>query len=77
MKKFTILIACILFGFIYGCDQNNSENNSESDSSDKNIRWKMAATFPGSLTQIGTLGVRFQNQINLVSTKYLFSNKLN
>ena len=29
----------------------------------------MASTFPGSLTQLGTMGIRFQNQISKVSGK--------
>ena len=35
----------------------------------KKVRWKMASTFPGSLTQLGTMGIRFQNQISKVSGK--------
>ena len=29
----------------------------------------MASTFPGSLTQLGTMGIRFQDQISKVSGK--------
>ena len=67
MNKIAILVLCLTVAFFSGCDQNNSKNNSSNDTTDKQIKWKMASTFPGSLVQIGTLGVRFQNQINLVS----------
>lgn len=31
------------------------------------VRWKMTSTFPSSLTQLGTMGKRFSEQISLVS----------
>ena len=31
------------------------------------VRWKMASTFAGSLTQLGSLGIRVQDQVEAVS----------
>ena len=70
MNKIAILVLCLTVAFFSGCDQNNSKDNASTDSTDKQIKWKMASTFPGSLVQIGTLGVRFQNQINLEFIKF-------
>ena len=67
MNKIAILVLCFTVAIFSGCDQNKSKDNAGTDEADKQIKWKMAATFPGSLVQIGTLGVRFQNQISLVS----------
>ncbi|MGF1561352.1 MAG: TRAP transporter substrate-binding protein [Geminicoccaceae bacterium] len=38
-----------------------------SDDAEARVRWKMASTYPSSLTQLGTLGVRIEEQVALVS----------
>ena len=72
MQKFT-KIFIVLFSalFIFACSDKNSSSNGSSQTEDKEkkIKWKMASTFPGSLTQLGTAGVRFQDQISKVSGK--------
>ncbi len=56
--------------FIISCsDQGKKSNDNSNLDTTKKVRWKMASTFPGSLTQLGTAGVRFQNQISKVSGK--------
>jgi len=67
MNKIAILALCLTLAFFSGCDQKKSKDETSTGSADKKITWKMPSTFPGSLVQIGTLGVRFQNQIHLVS----------
>ena len=67
MNKIAILALCLALAFFSGCDQKKSKDETSTGSADKKITWKMPSTFPGSLVQIGTLGVRFQNQIHLVS----------
>ena len=37
------------------------------DSHAQDVRWNMASTYPGTLTQLGTLGKRIEEQISLVS----------
>ena len=34
---------------------------------EETVRWKMASTFAGSLTQLGSLGIRVQDQVEAVS----------
>ena len=65
MKKLLYMMIVIPFLLLLGCGQ--SEQSSEGTTSEKKVRWKMASTFPGSLAQIGTLGVRLQDEVNKVS----------
>ena len=65
MKKLLYMMVVISSLLLLGCGQ--SEQSSEATTSDKKIRWKMASTFPGSLAQIGTLGVRLQDEVLKVS----------
>ncbi len=64
-KLLLILSSIILFS----CSNNNSALEDEDSIKDRKIKWKMASTFPGTLTQLGTAGVRFQNQIEKISAK--------
>jgi TRAP-type mannitol/chloroaromatic compound transport system substrate-binding protein len=64
LKLFLILS---LFGLASCSGNESSSEKDETNSVEKKVRWKMASTFSGSLTQLGTLGVRFQNQIGKVS----------
>ena len=65
MKKLLYMMIVIPFLLLLGCGQ--SEQSSEGTTSEKKVRWKMASTFPGSLAQIGTLGVRLQDEVSKVS----------
>jgi TRAP-type mannitol/chloroaromatic compound transport system substrate-binding protein len=67
MKNLKILLVIVLFGLVSCSRDEVSSTNDESDSVQKKVKWKMASTFAGSLTQLGTLGVRFQDQIAKVS----------
>ena len=63
-NKFFVVIVSILSIILVSCSNNESSSkSSEEGNSEKKVRWKMASTFPGSLTQLGTSGVRFQDQI--------------
>jgi TRAP-type mannitol/chloroaromatic compound transport system substrate-binding protein len=67
IKKLKLALIIILFS-LASCS--NNEISSEKDSNkkiEKKVKWKMASTFSASLTQLGTLGVRFQDQIAKVS----------
>ena len=39
----------------------------EAAAQDKRVRWKMGSTYPGRLTQLGTLGKRIEDRIDAVS----------
>lgn len=70
--KNLLKILIIIFSFmLLSCSDQDGNSNvgNQSEGSIKKIKWKMASTFPGSLTQLGTAGVRFQNQISKVSGK--------
>ena len=65
MRNFLAMLLILATGLIIGCDQ--SEQQAQGETSAKKVKWKMGSTFPGSLVQIGTLGVRLQDQVNLIS----------
>ena len=67
VKKFKIIFLIILLGLASCSRDKSSESKDENSSVQKKVKWKMASTFSGSLTQLGTLGVRFQDQIAKVS----------
>ena len=64
-RLFLVLTSIILFS----CSSNDTAQEDENNVKDRKIKWKMASTFPGTLTQLGTAGVRFQNQIEKISAK--------
>ena len=64
MKKLLLMLLILSTGLIVGCDQQEQKAAEETV---KKVKWKMASAFPGSLVQIGTLGVRLQNQISKIS----------
>ncbi len=68
-KKFNIFLFSITLILISCSNENNSNQNSQKVEEEKKVKWKMASTFPGSLTQLGTAGVRFQEQISRISNK--------
>ena len=69
-KYFKYWLSVFLIVIFSACtDKENNSNNSNLNNEDKKVRWKMASTFSGSLTQLGTAGVRFQNQIEKISGK--------
>ena len=65
-KKINLILSFFLL-FLLSCSnqENSSEKNIESE--EKKIRWKMASTFAGNLTQLGSSGVRFSEQIKKIS----------
>ncbi len=67
MKKIICIILLITFSIIACSEQDTSKIDSGEEIVDKKVKWKMASTFPSSLAQIGTLGVRLQNQLDVVS----------
>ena len=64
MKKLLLMLLILSTGLIVGCDQ---QEQKAAEDTVKKVKWKMASAFPGSLVQIGTLGVRLQNQISKIS----------
>ena len=56
-----ILVAC--------SNENNKSSEQGQQTKEKKVKWKMASSFPGTLTQLGTAGVRFQDQIEKISAK--------
>jgi TRAP-type mannitol/chloroaromatic compound transport system substrate-binding protein len=64
MKKLLLMLLILSTGLIVGCDQQEQKAAEETV---KKVKWKMASAFPGSLVQIGTLGVRLQNEISKIS----------
>ncbi len=70
LKAIKVIIIFLSLILVSCSDKDNTSNsNKQVAEKTKKIRWKMASTFPGSLTQLGTAGVRFQNQIAKVSDK--------
>ncbi len=71
MLKLTKVFLFLFSLFLFSCSDkdSSSSNTNQSGETSKKIKWKMASTFPGSLTQLGTAGIRFQNQISKVSGK--------
>ena len=71
MLKLSKILIFLLSLILISCSdkENKSLDGSQSEEIGKKVRWKMASTFPGSLTQLGTMGIRFQNQISKVSGK--------
>ena len=67
VKKFKIFLLIVLLGLASCSRDKSSDSKDENSSIQKKVKWKMASTFSGSLTQLGTLGVRFQDQIAKVS----------
>ena len=64
MKKLLLMLLILSTGLIVGCDQQEQKAAEETV---KKVKWKMASAFPGSLVQIGTLGVRLQNEVSKIS----------
>ena len=64
MKNLLLMLLILTTGLIVGCDQQEQKAAEETV---KKVKWKMASAFPGSLVQIGTLGVRLQNEISKIS----------
>lgn len=56
---------CLGVLILAGCSQAPNERVSSETSAP--VRWKMTSTFPSSLTQLGSMGKRFSDQINKVS----------
>ena len=67
-KIFTIIVTILCLAISSCSKDENSNNMDDSDTNkEKKVRWKMASTFAANLTQLGTAGVRFQNQIAIIS----------
>ena len=63
-----VVIISILSLIFSSCSNNESSSKSSDESeSEKKVRWKMASTFAGNLTQLGSSGVRFSEQIEVIS----------
>ena len=65
MRKLLLATLVIATSLLLGCGE--SEQKTTGETSTKKVNWKMASTFPGSLVQIGTLGVRLQNEVAKIS----------
>ena len=62
-----IVIVSILSLILASCSNNESSSKSSGeDNNEKKVRWKMASTFAGNLTQLGSSGVRFSEQIEVI-----------
>ena len=62
MRKLLLIALMLTTGLLVGCGQ--KEETGAAVEKVKKVKWKMASTFPGSLVQIGTLGVRLQNEVS-------------
>ncbi len=72
MKNVILVVVGIIIGAIIGntffsSDSDVAELNESNVLEEKKVRWKMASTFPSSLTQLGTLGVRLEKELSKVS----------
>ena len=65
MRKLLLIALMLTTGLLVGCGQ--KEETGAAVEKVKKVKWKMASTFPGSLVQIGTLGVRLQNEVSKIS----------
>ena len=68
-SKIYKLLLIFLTLVLASCSNNDTTSEQDESITEKKIRWKMASTFPGTLTQLGTAGVRFQEQISKISAK--------
>ena len=67
LRSFVVIVS-ILSLILVSCSNNESSSkSSEEGNSEKKVRWKMASTFAGNLTQLGSSGVRFSEQIEVIS----------
>ena len=64
MRKLLLMALILTTGFLFSCGQ---EEETAAEEKVKKVKWKMASTFPGSLVQIGTLGVRLQDEVSKIS----------
>ena len=64
MRKLLLMVLILTTGFLFSCGQ---EEEKATEEKVKKVKWKMASTFPGSLVQIGTLGVRLQDEVSKIS----------
>ncbi|MCH7806414.1 MAG: TRAP transporter substrate-binding protein [Proteobacteria bacterium] len=62
---FRKIAAVLALSLAAGCSA--PEEASETAAAGDPVRWKMTSTFPSSLIQLGTMGVRFSDQIKKVS----------
>ena len=69
MFKLSKIVIILLSLLLISCsdEEKSSLGGEQSKEKIKKVRWKMASTFPGSLTQLGTAGIRLQDQIAKVS----------
>ena len=66
-RKF-LMVIYVLSLILVSCSNDNSTKKSSSESiEEKKVRWKMASTFAANLTQLGSSGVRFSEQIEKIS----------
>ena len=64
----SFIILFLLSLILASCSNNESSSGSSGEgNSEKKVRWKMASTFAGNLTQLGSSGVRFSEQIEVIS----------
>ena len=71
MPKLAKIILFSLSLILISCsdNENKSSDSNQKEQVSKKVRWKMASTFPGSLTQLGNNGNKISNQIAKVSGK--------
>jgi len=63
--KLKMLFAAAVLVAAPACSEQTPETISET--TDAPIRWKMTSVFPSSLTILGTIGKRFEQQVALIS----------
>ena len=66
-RSLLIIISVLSLTLVSCSNNNNSSQSSDEGNNEKKVRWKMASTFAGNLTQLGSSGVRFSNQIEVIS----------
>ncbi len=72
MKNVILTIVGLVLGIVIGStffssDKEVVDKNDSIGNPEKQVNWKMASTFPSSLVQLGTLGVRVQDGLEKVS----------
>ena len=63
----SLLIGVTIGKYVISSKDNISSENKPEQTIKNKIKWKMASTFPSSLAQIGTLGVRLEDRLKTVS----------
>ena len=75
MSKLAKVLLFSLSLILISCsdNENKSSDGNQTEQSSKKVKWKMASTFPGSLTQLGTMGTRVSRSNYQKSQEKIFN----